>query len=95
MAHHERMSISVDGRRAAEIRKLVESGRFKTISEAFDAAALILIERQNEETAWWAETVSRCELAENHPERMVEAGALFDMVRADIAAMSKAAAAKK
>lgn len=95
MANHERMSISIDGRHAAEIRKLVESGRFKTISAAFEEAATILIEQQNDKEAWWAETISRCEHAASHPEQMVEPGALFDMVRADIATMSKASSLKR
>ena len=95
MANHERMSISIDGRHAAEIRKLVETGSFRSISEAFEEAAVILIERKHEETAWWAETVSRCEHAVKHPEQMVEAGALFETIRADIALMTKASSRKK
>jgi Arc/MetJ-type ribon-helix-helix transcriptional regulator len=95
MANLERMSISIDERYATEIRKLVESGSFKTISAAFEEAATILIEQQTEKSAWWAETVRRCNDADKHPDQMIEAGAFFDTVRADIAAMGKSSSRKK
>lgn len=85
MAHQERLSISIDEQRASEMRKLVETGRYKTISAAFDKAAAILIERQAQEDAWWIETIRRCEEAERNPGQMVEAAALFDVVRSDVA----------
>lgn len=95
MANLERMSISIDERHATEIRKLVESGSFKTISAAFEEAATILIEQEAEKNVWWAETVRRCDDAANHPDQMIEAGAFFDTVRADIAAIGKSPSRKK
>jgi Arc/MetJ-type ribon-helix-helix transcriptional regulator len=95
MANQERLSISIDARHAAKIRKLVETGDFKTVSAAFEEAATILIEQQAERKAWWAETISRCDHADKHPEQMIEAGAFFDTVRADISAMAKSSRLKK
>lgn len=89
MAHQERLSISIDERRAAEIRELVEGGSFRTVSAAFEEAATILIEQEAERRAWWAETVRRCQLAEEHPERLMGADAFFTAVKADIDGLRK------
>jgi len=95
MANQERLSISIDAKQAARIRQLVETGDFKTVSAAFEEAAIMLIEQQAERTAWWAETVKRCNDADKHPDQMIEAGAFFDAVRSDIALVSKNAHLKK
>jgi Arc/MetJ-type ribon-helix-helix transcriptional regulator len=95
MAHHKRLSISIDARHAAKIRKLVATGDFKNVSAAFEEAATMLIEQQAERKAWWAETISRCDHADKRPEQMIEAGAFFDAVRADILAMAKSSRFKK
>jgi Arc/MetJ-type ribon-helix-helix transcriptional regulator len=89
MANQERLSISIDERSAAEIRKLVEGGAFKTISAAFEEAATILIGHQAEMKAWWAETLRRCDEAAEHPERMIEARAFFDLVRNDLDGLTR------
>jgi hypothetical protein len=55
----------------------------------------MLIQQQAERKAWWPETISRCDHAEKHPEQMMEAGAFFETVRADISAMAKSSRLKK
>lgn len=88
------MSISIDQRRAAELRKLVDDGAYKNISAAFEEAAAILIEQQAEKAAWWQETIHRCDEAANHPERMIPHDAFFAGVRADIDELRKRTSGK-
>lgn len=89
MPNVERLSISIDERYATEIRKLVETGAFRTISAAFEEAATILIEQEVEKVAWWAETVRRCDQATTHPDLMIGTDAFFEAVRSDIAASTE------
>lgn len=84
MANTERISVSVDKDRAAGIRLLVEQGHFPSVSAAFDAAADALIEREAARADWWAETLRRCDEAEQNPERLLDADSFFRDVRSEI-----------
>lgn len=84
MANTERFSVSVDKDRAARIRALVENGAYPSVSSAFDAAADALIEREAAKEEWWAETLRRCDEAEKHPERLLDADTFFRKVREEI-----------
>jgi len=95
MAHVERLSISIDKQRASQIRKLVESGSFETVSAAFQEAALLLLEQQSEKATWWAETVRRCQEAEANPRGMIDARTFFANIRDDASAMAASIAAEK
>ncbi|MCV0371848.1 hypothetical protein [Filomicrobium sp.] len=89
MANTERISISVDKQRAGRIRSLVENGAYPSISSAFDAAADVLLAREAEKEAWWAETLHRCDEAEQHPEKMLDVDTFFSEVRAEIESLKK------
>jgi hypothetical protein len=47
-------------------------------------ATAILQKQEEEKTAWWAETVRRCEEAARHPERLIDAERVFRGVREEI-----------
>jgi len=89
MTNTERFSVSVHKDRASRMRELVERGAYPTISSAFDAAADALIEQENAKEAWWAETIRRCDEAEKHPERLLDADTFFRQVREKIALAKK------
>lgn len=89
MANTERLSISLDKQRAGRIRRLVESGAYPSISSAFDAAADVLLEREAQKDLWWQETLRRCDEADQHPERMLDADTFFRAVHADIERLKK------
>lgn len=95
MALTERMSISISKEQAAEIRRLVGSGRYPSISAAMDQAATALIEQESEREEWWAETVRRCEEAEKHPERLLDAETFFEELRQEIAGRKQRLGIKK
>lgn len=92
MATTQRFSISVDKDRATQIRELVASGAFPTVSSAFDAAADALIERERAKAVWWEETLRRCQEAECDPAQLVEPDAFFRRVRQEIANLNTTAA---
>jgi Arc/MetJ-type ribon-helix-helix transcriptional regulator len=84
MANTERFSVSVGKDRASRIRALVDKGAYSSVSSAFDAAATALIEREEAKDAWWEETLRRCDEAEEHPERLLDADTFFRKVREEI-----------
>lgn len=90
MANTERFSVSVDKHRAARLRALVERGAFPSMSSAFDAATDALIELEEAKEAWWEETLRRCDEAEKHPERLLDADTFFRDVRDEIARIKQA-----
>ena len=49
------------------------------------------IEQEAEKEAWWAETIRRCDEAEKHPERMLDADTFFKKVREEIGRRKQAA----
>lgn len=89
MANTERISVSVDKDRAARIRDLVQRGTYPSVSSAFDAAADALIELETAREQWWKETLRRCDEAEKHPERLLDADTFFRNVREEIAKIKK------
>jgi Arc/MetJ-type ribon-helix-helix transcriptional regulator len=89
MANTERFSVSVDKDRASRIRALVDSGAYPSVSSAFDAAADALIEREAAKEEWWAETIRRCDEAEKHPEKLLDAATFHKLLWDDIADMKK------
>lgn len=86
MSEFERLSITVDKKRAAKLRELVDKGFYPSVSRAFDAAAEALIDLEGQRAAWWAETMRRCDEADAHPDRLLTADQFFASVREDIAA---------
>lgn len=68
----ERLSISLNPKQAAKVRKLVKLGAYPSISAAFGRAVDVLEDLAAEEKAWWGETKRRCEEAIRNPERMLE-----------------------
>ena len=91
MANTERFSVSVDKDRAARMRALVEQGTFPSMSSAFDAAADALIELEETKAIWWEETLRRCDEAEQHPEKLLDADTFFRDVREEITRAKKTA----
>lgn len=85
MSNTEHFSVSVDKDRAARLRSLVEQGTFPSMSSAFDAAADALLALEEAKAGWWQETARRCDEAEKHPERMIDADTFFESVREEIA----------
>lgn len=47
-------------------------------------AAEALLEQEEQKETWWAETLRRCEEAEKHPERLLDADTFFREVRQEI-----------
>ncbi len=94
MAITERLSVSIHKDRAAHIRELVSKGTFDSISSAIDEAADMLIDRERAREEWWTETLRRCDEAEKHPERLLDADTFFQQVRAEIERRKKAMAAE-
>lgn len=94
MGTTERFSVSVNKDRAAQLRQLVERGVYPSISSAFDAAADALIDREKAREDWWAETLRRCDEAEAHPERLLDADTFFRNVRKEIETLKQARPAK-
>jgi len=84
MSHTERLSISVDNDRAERIRELVKSGEYPSVSSAFDAAANLLLAHQQAKSAWWEETLRRCDEAEKHPDKLLDPDAFFRNLRTEI-----------
>ena len=76
MASTQRVSISIKKERAAQVEGLVTKGSYANLSAAYSAATEVLLEREAEKEAWWAETVRRCEEAEKYPERLLDAEVL-------------------
>lgn len=68
----QRISISINKDRAKEVAELVTKGTYPSLSAAYDAATAVLLEQEAEKEAWWAETIRRCDEAEQHPERMLD-----------------------
>jgi Arc/MetJ-type ribon-helix-helix transcriptional regulator len=81
----ERISISLSNSQAEKLRSLVESGQYPSVSAAVDAATDVLLEHEAEKQAWWQETIRRCEEAERHPERLLDADRFFKELWAEIA----------
>jgi Arc/MetJ-type ribon-helix-helix transcriptional regulator len=84
MADTERVGISVHKDTAGNIRALVEKGAYPNVSSAYEAGAKALLEQQGRAGAWWEETIRRCEEAEKHPERPLDADTFFGEVRKEI-----------
>jgi Arc/MetJ-type ribon-helix-helix transcriptional regulator len=66
------------------VRDLVEQGTFPSVSAAYEAGAKALLVQEARSRAWWEETLHRCEDAEKHPERLLDADTFFADVRKDI-----------
>jgi Arc/MetJ-type ribon-helix-helix transcriptional regulator len=89
MGTTERFSVSVNKNRAAQLRQLVERGVYPSISSAFDAAADALIELEDAKEAWWSETLRRCDEAEKHPERLLDAATFHKRLWEGIAELKR------
>jgi Arc/MetJ-type ribon-helix-helix transcriptional regulator len=85
MATTERIGISIHKNVADPVRDLVEQGTFPSISAAYEAGAKALLEHEARSKTWWEETLRRCEEAEKHPERLLDADTFFADVRKEIA----------
>lgn len=84
MPNVERVSISVDPQRIDGLRSLVQNGTYPSLSAAFAAAADVLMAKEAEQAAWWAETLRRCDEAEKHPERLLDVDSFFRGLREEI-----------
>lgn len=86
MSEIVRVTISIKKEKAEQIRSLVERGVYSSVSRAYDAGADAIIDEDVQREAWWAETLRRCEEAEQHPERLLDADTFFREVREQLQA---------
>lgn len=80
-----RLTINLGKQKADQIKELVKRGDYPSVSKVFDVAADVLLARELERDAWWAETLRRCDEAEAYPERLLDADTFFQGVREDLA----------
>lgn len=66
------------------MRGLVERGTYPSVSSAYEAASEALFGLEAAREQWWRETIRRCEEAEKHPERLLDADTFFRKVRQEI-----------
>jgi len=89
VARTERLSISLDKTSADGMRALISDGTYTSMSAAMSDATRLLLEKREEQKQWWAETARRCDEAEKHPERLLDADTFFRQVRAEIEGIKK------
>lgn len=84
MARTERLSVSLNKKRVEGMRALISSGTYPNMSAALDEATALLLHKQDEERKWWDEIKRRCDEAEQHPEKLLDADTFFREVRSSI-----------
>jgi hypothetical protein len=75
-------------------RASVRGGAFSSVGSSFDAAADALIECEDAKSAWWQETLRRCDEAEQRREKLQDADAFFRSVRGRIATAKRVVSVK-